>query len=224
MTFPFVEWGDFPAHMDWRQGEHVTLIAPTGEGKTTLARELLPYRDYVMVLATKKKDKTLDGFSEDGYQRVRKPVPHKPKSIVYPPFPKDPNRLFAAHRAAFRSALMTAYQAGSWTVYADEVRYLCDKLGLADLFELLLLQGRSLGVSVVASTQRPRHIPLEFYDMPTHLMFWKDTDMGNVKRVGEIGGSVNRAAVMERLPVLPRYQFIYINTRENTVVESKVEL
>lgn len=224
-AFPQVPWEEFPTHMRWQQGEHVTMIAPTGEGKTTLARELLPLRDFVMVLATKRRDKVLDQFKNDGYVVTKKPPKAwQERVIVYPPFPKDSSQLFAKHRAVFKEALLAAYANGGWTVYADEVRYLCGRLGLADLFELLLLQGRSLGATVVASTQRPRHIPLEFYDQPTHLFFWRDSDAGNMKRIAEIGGTIDRAQIMARLPQLPQYQFIHVNTRQNTVVESKVVL
>lgn len=210
--------------MAWEQGEHVTMIAPTGEGKTTLAREILPWREYVMVLATKKRDKVLEEFQKDGYVKTREPRTYQQRCIVYPPFPKDPDQLFSAHRKTFKRALQKAYPGGGWTVYADEVRYLCDQLNLGGMFELLLLQGRSLGATVVASTQRPRHIPLEFYDQPTHLFFWRDTDAGNIKRVAEIGGVVDRDQIMHRLPRLPQYQFIHVNTRTSQVTESKVEI
>lgn len=210
--------------MNWQQGEHATLIAPTGEGKTTLARQLLPLRQHVMVLATKQRDKVLAEFRQDDYRPMREPQAWAERVIIRPPFPRDPDKLFAAHRDVFRRALVTAYREHGWTVYADEVRYLAGKLRLQDELELLWLQGRSLGVTVVASTQRPRHIPLEAYDQATHLFLWRDTDRSNVERIAEIGGAVDRGEIMRRVPQLPRYQFLYVNTRTGTVNESKVEL
>jgi energy-coupling factor transporter ATP-binding protein EcfA2 len=217
-----VQWSDFHSYMDWEQGEHVTLIAPTGQGKTTLAKELLKRRGHVMVLANKKKDKTLTTFK--GYKKSKYPYEWQPRTIIYPPFPHDPDELFKAHREVFRRALVTAYRAGSWCVYADEVRYLAKQLNLQRELELLWLQGRSLGVSLVVATQRPKHIPLEAYDAATHLFFWRDSDLSNVQRISEIGGNVDREMIMETIPNLPKYHFLYVNTRQDTVVQSKVDL
>lgn len=226
MEFPFADWRQLPYIMRWSQGEHATLIAPTGQGKTTLVRELIPrtpaIREYVMVLATKKRDKVLAQFAD--YRRMEFPQSWAERVVVYPPFPRDAADMLRKQRDVFRRALNEAYQAGGWTVYADEVRYLSSDLKLAPDLGRLWLQGRSLGVSLIASTQRPRHIPLEAYDQPTHLFFWRDTDLGNVQRIAEISGTVDRKAIIERVPRLPRHQFIYANTRTGEIVESKVNL
>lgn len=58
---PFLPWyEDF--RNTWQQGEHVALVGKTGVGKTSLARDILSARDYVMVLALKRKDDTLASF------------------------------------------------------------------------------------------------------------------------------------------------------------------
>ena len=36
--------------LDWRYGEHFALIGPTGQGKTTMLRHLLPFHKYVTVI------------------------------------------------------------------------------------------------------------------------------------------------------------------------------
>lgn len=224
--FEAVDWRQLPFIMQWEQGEHATLIAPTGGGKTTLARELIPrtpaIRAFVMVLATKKRDKVLSSF--EGYNRMAFPQKWAEKVIIYPPFPRDADDMLKAHRETFRGALNEAYQCHGWTIYADEVRYLAGDLRLAPDLQRIWMQGRSLGLSLIAATQRPRHIPLEAYDQPTHLFFWRDTDMSNVQRIAEISGTVDRKSIIERVPQLPRHQFIYANTRTGEIVESKVEL
>jgi hypothetical protein len=225
-AFPFVQWEDFPRHMQWKQGEHATLIAPTGQGKTTLIREILPsstaVREYVMVLVTKKRDDTLSAFED--YKKMNSPEPWAKKVMIYPPFPRNPDKMFELHRDIFKNALVTAYRQEGWTVIADEVRYLSEQLRLDRYLELIWLQGRSLGVTLVASTQRPRHIPLSAYDQATHLFLWRDNDKGNIGRLAEIGGTVDRRRIIERIPDLPRHQFIYVNTRSGETVESRVSL
>lgn len=224
--FPLVPFHDLPAHMQWRQGEHATLIAPTGQGKTTMMRELLPrtpaIRDFVMVLAAKQKDKTMAAFND--YRVMEVPQEWAERVIVRPPFPNDVDKMLDAHRRVFRRALTVAFASGGWTVYADEVAYLSDDLGLRKDLKRIWMQGRSNGVTLIAATQRPRNIPLEAYDQPTHLFLWRDTDRENVRRLADIAGNVDRAAIMARVARLPRYQFLYVNTREEIVVESKVVL
>jgi ABC-type nitrate/sulfonate/bicarbonate transport system ATPase subunit len=37
---PRIPWADFLAnHFQWERGEHVALIGPTGQGKTTMMRQ-----------------------------------------------------------------------------------------------------------------------------------------------------------------------------------------
>lgn len=221
--FDVVAWSDFRSRMEWQQGEHVTLVGTTGQGKTTLTEHLLlPKRDYVMVLRTKRRDSSLDSFPN--FHKAEIPQTWMKRVMVTPPWPKEAERLFAAQRTVFKRALNDAYRSGGWCIVADEVRYLTDQLKLKSLMELLWLQGRSLGVSIVASTQRPRHIPLEAYDMATHLFFWRETDKANVARVAEISGGIDTNAIMDRLPHLPQYQFLYVNTRTGEILESKVEV
>lgn len=66
-------WDEFLAgRFVWNQGEHVTLIGPTGSGKTTLALALLPMRRYVLAFGTKPKDRTLDTLvRQAGWKRVQ---------------------------------------------------------------------------------------------------------------------------------------------------------
>jgi hypothetical protein len=58
--------------------------------------------------------------------------------------------------------------------------------------KFLLQQGRSAGISVVAMTQRPAFIPLAFYDQATHLFVWRDNDLRNRQRIGELAGNARR--------------------------------
>lgn len=99
---PTFLWEDFIEQFKWNQGEHVSLIGPTGYGKTTLAKHLvlaspprgtirpetthvfwkrrfghpkeLPEapRPYVTVLATKPKDETLEIFKQHGFVVMRR--------------------------------------------------------------------------------------------------------------------------------------------------------
>lgn len=215
---PFVEWADLVQHIDWRQGEHVCAIGPTGCGKSTLLLEISRVRRYVAVVATKRKDDTLERVIRSGeYKRVTKwPPPFSGNQPVYPRvvFWPDIKRLDGerAQQEAVYRMLADVYDSGGWTINFDEVRYVSQHLGLARPVELLWQQGRSLGISVLCATQRPAFIPLAAYDQSSHLFLWRETDDRNVKRIAEIAGQSSRE-VRTYLPYLGTYECLYVNTR-----------
>jgi hypothetical protein len=116
-------------------------------------------------------------------------------------------------REAIRSCLQDIYRSGGWAVFADEMTYIVNFLGLGPYCELLWQQGRSLNVSLVAATQRPKKIPLAAYDQATHLFLFRDSDDVNLKRFGEISG-VNNREVRDAVPRLARHDVLYVNTRD----------
>jgi hypothetical protein len=212
-----VPWEAARARMDWRQGEHVTLIGPTGRGKTELLTELLDIRRYNVFLGTKRVDSTQARLKSMGYREISDPaqlnVEVAQRVVFRPSFPRRATAaaLKQAHKVAFRDLLTRAFAQTSWTVVIDELRYITDFLGLTDEVMLLWLQGRSQGNTVVCGTQRPRHVPLEAYDQATHLFFWHDPDHDNVERVAKIA-SLNRRAVLATVPNLAHHDVLYVNT------------
>jgi hypothetical protein len=52
----------------FKQGDHVTIVAPTGGGKTTLAYEVVNARDYVLGLFTKPRDPLIDELRRQGWR------------------------------------------------------------------------------------------------------------------------------------------------------------
>ena len=97
---PYLEWPKFIERFEWRQGEHVSLIGPTGFGKTTTVGHLLDHppigkfvpqsqhwfwkrrgkkgpeypeipRPYSVILATKPKDEVVDRLKGRGFIVMR---------------------------------------------------------------------------------------------------------------------------------------------------------
>lgn len=204
--------------MDWRQGEHVTLIGPTGVGKTELMVELMRLRKWCVFLNTKRIDKTQGRLRSDlGFRTIKRAVDLNPevasRYIVAPPWPRKlgSEQTDAQHRAVFSEALTRAFWQTGWTVGIDELEYINRDLRIESPVNRLLRQGRSQGNSMILGTQRPRHVTLHAYEQATHLFMWRQADLGNVARASELAG-VNRARVLEVLPALNKHDTLYINT------------
>ena len=220
MSLPVTQWDSFYAYFSkaWRQGEHVSYIGPTGSGKTTLALAILPIRRYVVALATKPADKTMDALVRSGWRKTdewppRRRLTSAGERIVLWPKITD---LSAATRGnqlmQIRRCLEDCYGQGGWTIFADELFYLGKQLGLNALLEAYWTQGRSIGLTLVGGTQRPAHVPLMAYDQATHLFFYRDNDEANLRRIGSLGG-LNSRAIRDTVAVLPKHHALYLNTR-----------
>lgn len=223
METPFLEWEEFYRVFRWRQGDHVTFLGQTECGKTTLALNVLPKRNWQVILVTKRKDPQLDRLKKKGYREVRtwnQVLPELGSKYLLRPNLRtldDGNQ-----QLQFWEALNGAFNSGCWTLYADEIRYLIDNLRLRRQFEVLWLQGRTLNVSVVAATQRPAHIPLEAYSQASHLFFWRTTDDRDLRRVNEIGGTVDGKTIRREIPRLRQYEALYVCARNGLIVRTMV--
>jgi energy-coupling factor transporter ATP-binding protein EcfA2 len=224
---PRVPWDEFISDVFvWEQGEHVALIGPTGQGKTNLLTQLLPLHPYVVVFATKPRDKSMVRLINSGgyypLDRWRSLDPDKfPRRVLWP----DAMSLDSENiqREVFRDAMGRIYREGGWTLAIDELWYVNNILGLTREIKTYLLQARALGISLLMATQRPAWVPLEVYDQSSHLFFWRDNDETNLKR---LSGISFRSAELIRTIIadLDRYQVLYINTRTGRMCRTRSPL
>lgn len=225
------EWKEFFRRLAWHQGEHVTLVGPTGCGKSLLSTQLMEKRSFVVALGTKpttKEDETLEYLhKKGGYKLIRSwdRMPtlagrNKLRVLLWPKYNGIRDR--PNQRVQIATALDEMFSAGSWGVWADELWYIENRLGLSDLTQEYWTQSRALDVSLVGATQRPRHVSLLAYDQATHLFFWRDNDEDNLRRIAGLGG-LNSKQIRATVAGLPRHDALYVNTRTGDMFVTRAE-
>lgn len=219
-----IKWTTFQTLLKdkWQQGQHLSIIGPTGTGKSYLSLRLLEFRAFNVVFGTKVKDNTLESFSKTKnykIQRVFKPNENTYKYILWPKFSKPGDE--QEQRKVFIDAFNTMFVQGAWTVYVDETYYFSDFLKLDYYLRLYWTQARSNNITLVASTQRPRDVPLLMYDQSYHLFFFRMNDEADLKRIGGINNN-NSRVIRDTVSQLERHEFLYVNVFGDMVI-SKVE-
>lgn len=220
---PRVPWDRFISrHFTWMKGEHVGLIGPTGLGKTTLMFEILKLRPFVAVVATKPDDKSMNRLLRAGYVKFPawRPVDpvDTPRRVIWP----DASEIDSeeTQKEVFRDMFAHVYREGNWTIVVDELLFLTEELRMQRPVRVMYTQGRSLGISMVAATQRPARVGREIYDQSTHLFFWRDNDQGNIDRLAEINMG-SKDLVRHMIPRLDEFQVLYINTRTGQMLRTR---
>jgi hypothetical protein len=227
---PFVPWDQFIRQYPLRlyplkEAQHITLIGRQGSGKTTLAvKGILPLFKYVAVMATKAIDSSLyPPLQAAGYRTTDNPAldyRKTPKALFKPALASPTREAIASQREAFRAVLAVIFNEGNWVVYADEIRYLADNLGLTTELETLWLQGRSLKVTMIAATQNPVGIPREAFDQANHLFIWRQTEKQRVDRISEMVGTESDL-IRALVPSLPSHEALYVRTTDDAMVRTR---
>lgn len=212
-------WDQFYAYLagEWRQGEHVAVVGPTGRGKTTLILAIAPIRKWVTLVATKPRDRTIEGLRRRGWVKVSQwPPPvdaqgRAPRRVILWP-PMRGRHDVARQAAVIRTALDRIFVARSWCVILDDLQYLMDELRLVPDVKVFLNMARALDLSLVLSTQRPRHVPVAVWNQATHLFIYGTNDHDDLRRLGGLGG-LNDKVIRQTVAGLDRHQVLYVNTR-----------
>lgn len=194
----------------WRQGEHVALLGPTGSGKTFVSRDILSAREYVIVLALKRHDDTIQLFTrgEPRYKRVRKwPLDWGVTRAVVELKPESLGDMSQAMRVY--TVLNDVFLDGNWALFIDDTGYATGTLKLKRQITVLLNQARSHGVSVVTAATQPTsiaaNIPSETLRQVRHVVMWKFETDQDIEACARITG-MNRRALAAAMDALNVYE------------------
>ncbi len=206
---------------DYKAGEHVTVLGPTGSGKTHLAYGLLEVTAHpklpAVVMVMKPRDPTVAGWSRriglirtHGWPAVPNPFEQRRNGwTVWPRHRFDPEADDAMLHTVFRRAILDSYKRGRRILFADEAAGLSGELDLERELKTVWMRGRSMECGLWAASQRPVEIPLHAYSQAHHLFLAHDPDYRTRQRYAEIGG-VDPAIVLRDTAELPRWHWLYI--------------
>lgn len=222
----------------YRPGEHVSLITPTQNGKTTMIWSLLAHTDTSwcrtppVMLVSKPKDRVVaEGLEEAGYKELPSwPPPARPPWREPPDgyglWPRHLQNVEAevndAHVAAkLKPAVNQLFWSGNSILVADEIYHLCAVYNLQVQMTRHWTQGHGMGAGLWSATQKPSgtqqgSVPSFMYSSPTHTFLGRDNDERNRKRFSEIGG-VSPKLVEETVMSLRKYEWLYIHRDEPTM-------
>jgi len=218
-------------------GQHLSVVGPTGSGKSVLLIELCKARGQrkardghptrMTYLAAKPKDRSLDKL---GWPRIRSWPPGygQFQVLVWPAY-GEPGSAPARQRRVFRPLLDQIFVEGGQIVVVDEVARFAEPqpegLGLKAIINDYETESRGNDLSFFGATQRPRMVPLSFWSEPTWLAIFKPEDEYDFKRIREIGGQ--RSGLEEAVRGLDDHEFAFIRRRgggRKDILISKVDL
>lgn len=185
----------------WTPGQHGTVIAPTGAGKTTFMGGILnACRRYVLALDPKGGDSTLAGL---GYERLSTWPGERKLARMVEDNDEDgrPSRYVVGPRVSKGSdlerlrqvtedALEGAFNMGNWTIYADEFQLMTDPrmMNLRSLADRHLVAARDKGISFVSSYQAPSWVSPQASRQASWVAVSYTRDTDTVNRLAEILG------------------------------------
>lgn len=222
-------WEQFLRYMrwSWKPGQHIAMIGPTGEGKSTFAVGLLGIRRWVFALDPKGEDDTL---TASGFERITSlPAQHAGllgrlshweqarqwdhihnriaaglpvRLILGGPSRTDEQDL--ANQDLMRRSFAYVREAGGWTVYVDEFELVSSQrqFNQGRAVERMLITARRDGTSVVTSFQAPAWVSRHATRQSRFAVVWPTGDRDMIQVIARSMGRDWRqlAAAVDELP------------------------
>lgn len=208
----------FSNYFDWRPGEHISLIQPTGGGKTYTAYQAGDQilREYPSQRFVSLNPKIDDESTRDWAARLdlkiieswppKRELPWKTQPRGYVFWPKhlkdvdaQENRIYLSDQ--FRACLKDQYFDGDTVTLCDDIYIIAVLMKLNMELEEFWTAGRSNGSALISCNQKPSgtkgggSVSSFSYNSPTHMILGKDTDENNIDRFGDIGMGIDKRII-----------------------------
>lgn len=177
-----------------RMPEHLEILGQTGSGKSYFERTILMQRaaargSHIVVVATKPADATLAGT---GWPIIDSwPPPYGKNQVIYWAKAKGiDSSAQVEQRKKVLDLLNKLWQPNANIVLAlDEVAYLNDELHLRPQLTRYYRESRTLGITIVSSTQRPQGVPRYMHSEAGWSVFFAPKDEEDAERMAQVAGS-----------------------------------
>lgn len=236
LASPEVPWELLAPRLEraWKPGQHIAIFGPNGYGKTTVAVELGEMAAApTVLLVTKKRDPLISELPKRGWVLTRTLEQTKralepsmgdrwagrsssggPERIVFWPTATGGLKQRAVKlRGIVEKLLDWVYERGQIVLIVDEGLFLIGILRKREELEMLLHEARSGGASIVLLSQRPAWLPLSAYSAPTYLIMFATNEPDDLKRLSDIGGSLDSDQLRAEIQLLPMYEFLLVAPR-----------
>lgn len=227
---------------DYRPGDHLSAISPTGAGKTHLIYQAMdsamdqnPSMSAVSLMPKPRDPATVQWANQLNLKETPDWPPTRhfwdPKPRGYVLWPHHDSHIDAIQNreqiaGVLRKCLHHQYWKGNSVTFADDVHNLAVLMGLNPELEQFWTAGRSSGAGLWSANQKPSGtlgsgaVSSFSYNAPSHLFLGRDTDERNVKRFAEIGGieprqveSIVRNLLIYRIDGNAVSEVLYIDKR-----------
>jgi hypothetical protein len=178
------------------QPEHMEILGPTGSGKSYFEKVVLVDRvklrgSACVILLTKPADKTLAAMD---WPVVTKWPPSewnsKNRQVIFHAKSNGLSRAARERQAEQVEQLLD----GLWhpdanvVLAVDEIAYVEQELGLRTHMTTFFREGRTLGITVVASTQRPAGVSRAVHSETAWVVCFAPKDQDDAERMAQILG------------------------------------
>jgi hypothetical protein len=205
-------------------GEHVTFLAPTQTGKTTLKfqlmKETISKQLKGVVLIMKPRDKVPDAWRKPLKLQLTRDWPppflkrkgsDPPGWMVWPKHTFKPAEDDAHLQDVFERAIHSAYKKGNRVLDVDEILGVTDELKMSRELQTLWSRGSSMGCGLWGGSQRPAKIPLLAYSSANHLFIGNTAEKRDRDRYREISGiGIDSEYLDDLVQKLGPHEWIYI--------------